>query len=155
MEKLYWYVRVLYELGPMKRAMEEISQVGRAGARWSSAVPSPAVLRSEAILKVLAQSQGAAVSVGRLAAQAQVPRSSAVNICAALSQSGMVIETDDGFFLGPRLLELGQAYLSSLDPLRRFTDLFRGDDGQISETVQLATLDGTEVVYLAKHDGNT
>ncbi|WP_081737019.1 IclR family transcriptional regulator [Arthrobacter sp. MA-N2] len=135
--------------------MEQISHLDRGGARWSSAVPSPAVLRAEAILKVLAESQGTAVSVGRLAAQAQVPRSSAVNICAALRQSGIVIETDDGFFLGPRLLELGQAYLSSLDPLRRFTDLFRGVDASIAETVQLATLDGTEVVYLAKHDGNT
>ncbi|MEV8112365.1 IclR family transcriptional regulator [Pseudarthrobacter oxydans] len=135
--------------------MKENSPSGIAAARWSSASPSPAVLRAEAILQVLAQSQGVAVSAARLAAEAQMPRSSAVNICAALCQRGMAIETDGGFLLGPRLLELGQAYLSSLDPLRRFTDLFRGTDERLKETVQLATLDGAEVVYLAKHDGNT
>lgn len=135
--------------------MREKSPSGIAGTRWSSASPSPAVLRAEAILQVLAQSQGAAVSAARLAAEAQVPRSSAVNICAALCQTGLAIETEGGFLLGPRLLELGQSYLGSLDPLRRFADLFRGTDERLKETVQLATLDGTEVVYLAKHDGDT
>jgi DNA-binding IclR family transcriptional regulator len=122
------------------------------GNRWSSATPSPAVLRAGAILGVLANAKGAPVAAGQIAGAVGVPRTSAVNVCAALCQAGLALETDRGFLLGPRLLELGQAYASSLDPIQTFTHWCRVHAHELKETVQLATLDRAEVVYLAKHD---
>jgi DNA-binding IclR family transcriptional regulator len=132
--------------------MERSTLEETTGNRWSSATPSPAVLRAGAILGVLSNAKGTPVTAGQIAAAVGVPRSSVVNVCAALCQVRLVIETDRGFLLGQRLFELGQAYASSLDPIQTFNRWCRVHAEELKETVQLATLDSAEVVYLAKHD---
>ena len=131
-----------------------MTQLSESASRWSSATASPAVTRAADILEILARSLGLPISIGQIAASAKIPRSSAANICAALSGAGMVIETVHGFMLGPRLFEFGQAYVAALDPLRSFTEACQNLPPSMSETIQLATLDGLEVVYLGRHDGN-
>jgi hypothetical protein len=55
-----------------------------------------------------------------------------------------------GYMLGPRLLELGSAYLRTVDVLQDFRDSCRTGS---QETLLLATLDDLDVLYLARHDG--
>ncbi|MFE9043422.1 IclR family transcriptional regulator [Streptomyces sp. NPDC007818] len=122
---------------------------------WASASPAPAVLRAGAILDLLARARGRALSPAQLAAGAGgIPRASVVNVCAALSESELVRATDGGFVLGPGVLRLSQAYLDSMDPVREFREqVTRLPDR--AATLQLATLDGSDVVYLAVHEGTT
>jgi DNA-binding IclR family transcriptional regulator len=111
------------------------------------------VLRAGAILRILSQAHGEPVTAAALAATAGMPRSSAVNICVALCEIGMAVESGRGFQLGPGLVELSQAYLSSVDPVRQFSECCRKHVPPLEETVQIAMLDGLEVVYLGRHDG--
>lgn len=124
----------------------------RAARNWDSAKPAPAVLRAGAVLRALAASGGRALSAAELATAADIPRSSAMNVCVALTQIGLVRPVSGGFALGPGLTELSQAYLDALDPVREFGTRTRAMD-QIDETLQLGTLEGTDVVYLALHGG--
>ncbi|WP_399895243.1 IclR family transcriptional regulator [Streptomyces sp. BBFR51] len=113
----------------------------RDGSVWASAAPAPADAR------------GRALSSAQLAAAAGgIPRASVVNICAALHERELVRVVDGGFALGPGLLRLAQSYLDALDPVHAFRQQVDrlGDRG---ETLQLATMDGTDVVYLAVHEG--
>lgn len=125
----------------------------RDGSVWASAAPAPAVLRAGAILEALAQARGRTMTPARLAAAAGgIPRASVVNICAALHDLELVRAVDGGFVLGPGLLRLSQAYLDALDPVRAFREQV-GRLGDREETLQLATTEGTDVVYLAVHEG--
>lgn len=120
---------------------------------WASAAPAPAVLRAGAILDALADARGRALSPAQLAAAAGgIPRASAVNVCAALHERGLVRPVDGGFALGPGLLRLARSYLDALDPVHTFREQV-SRLGDREETLQLATLDGTDVVYLAVHEG--
>ncbi|WP_159323557.1 IclR family transcriptional regulator [Streptomyces tendae] len=125
----------------------------RDGSVWASAAPAPAVLRAGAILDALADARGRALSPAELAAAAGgIPRASVVNICAALHERRLVRAVEGGFALGPGLLGLAQSYLDALDPVRAFREQV-GRLGDREETLQLATMEGTDVVYLAVHEG--
>ncbi|MFJ8794877.1 IclR family transcriptional regulator [Streptomyces sp. NPDC102462] len=125
----------------------------RDGSVWASAAPAPAVLRAGAILDALADARGRALSPAQLAAAAGgIPRASVVNICAALHERELVRAVDGGFALGPGLLRLAQSYLDAFDPVRSFREQV-SRLGDREETLQLATMEGTDVVYLAVHEG--
>ncbi|MGW8745084.1 IclR family transcriptional regulator [Streptomyces sp. NPDC055794] len=125
----------------------------RDGSVWASAAPAPAVLRAGAILDALADARGRALTPAQLATAAGgIPRASVVNICAALHERELVRAVDGGFALGPGLLRLAQSYLDAFDPVRSFREQV-SRLGDREETLQLATLDGTDVVYLAVHEG--
>ncbi len=125
----------------------------REGSVWASAAPAPAVLRAGAILDALAQARGRALSPAQLAAAAGgIPRASVVNICAALHERELVRAADGGFVLGPGLLRLSQAYLDALDPVRAFKEQV-SRLGNREESLQLATMEGADVVYLSVHEG--
>ncbi|GIG70568.1 IclR family transcriptional regulator [Phytomonospora endophytica] len=120
---------------------------------WDSAAPAPAVLRAGAILQALAEAGGRPLSVADLAkAAGGIPRSSTVNVCAALVSTGLVRAATGGFVLGPGLVGLSQAYLDALDPVREFATRTRRMT-PIDETLQLGTLEDGDVVYLAIHGG--
>jgi len=61
-------------------------------------------------------------------------------------------ETTRLYSLGSKIWENGQAYLKGRDIVRDSLDAMRGIVALLNETVQLASLDGTENVYLAKVD---
>lgn len=121
---------------------------------WDSAKPAPAVLRAGAILRALADAGGRPLSAAELAGLGEIPRSSAMNICVALVHIGLLRSVDSGFTLGPGVMELSQSFLDTLDPVREFGTRTRMMN-PIDETLQLGTLEGREVVYLAIHGGRT
>ena len=66
------------------------------------------------------------VTVGELAAELGIARSSAANVCEALGRLGLLNEREGGFTLGPRIVELSRAYLEALVPARSFAEATRG-----------------------------
>lgn len=88
-----------------------------------------------------------------LAKQLGLAKSSVANVCAALTGTGLLRRTSDGYALGWRLAELGGAYLASVDEVREFHAACDAL-GEHEATLQLAGLgDDLEVVYLARRDG--
>jgi DNA-binding IclR family transcriptional regulator len=118
-----------------------------------SAVPSPAVLRAGAILRALAEAEGESLTVGRLAAAIGAPRSSTMNICAALAELQFVSPSRGGYTLGRGLVELAHSFIDTFAPVQGFLEACRSAAPALEATAQLATLDGCDVVYLARHDG--
>lgn len=119
-----------------------------------SAAPPPAILRAGNILSIVAAAGGSPIRATVLAKALGIPRSSAVNICSALLEIGLLNQGDHGYTLGHRLGELGQAYFETFSPVKAFTDYCQGLRPSLSMTVQLGTLDDFDVVYLAKHEGD-
>jgi DNA-binding IclR family transcriptional regulator len=114
---------------------------------------APAVTRAAAILDLLAENRGASAGPSELARRLGLPKSSIANVCAALADAGLVRRVGTGFALGRKLAELGGAYLTSVDLVQEFYDACRELETGSEETVQLAVLDGTQMTYLARHDG--
>ena len=99
---------------------------------------APAVTRAAVILDLLAENGGAAAGPSELA---------------ALADAGLARRVGTGFALGRKMAELGGAYLASVDQVREFYDACHELEVGSEETIQLAVLDGTEMTYLARHDG--
>jgi IclR family transcriptional regulator, blcABC operon repressor len=114
---------------------------------------APAVSRAATILGVLAERNGEAAGPSELARRLGLPKSSIANICAALTDAGLVRRVGTGFALGRRLAELGAAYLAGIDQVQEFYEASRQLPAGSEETVQFAVLDGLEMTYLARHDG--
>jgi DNA-binding IclR family transcriptional regulator len=114
---------------------------------------APAVTRAAAILDLLAENGSAPAGPSELARRLGLPKSSIANICGALADAGLVRRVGTGFTLGRKLAELGGAYLTSVDLVQEFYEACAELPTGSEETVQLAILDGTEMTYLARHDG--
>ena len=114
---------------------------------------APAVTRAGAILDVLADDAGQAVGPSELARRLGLPKSSIANICNALADIGLLRRIGTGFALGRKLAELGGAYLAAVDAVQEFYEACRLLPTGSEETIQLAILDGVEMTYLARHDG--
>lgn len=114
---------------------------------------SPAVNRASSILSELAASTEA-LGITHLARSLGFPKSSVGNILSALEEERLVERDQGGYVLGPRLIELGGAYLSRIDRVGRFYPACTRLPGASAETLLLARLDGKEVIYLARYDGS-
>jgi IclR family transcriptional regulator, blcABC operon repressor len=114
---------------------------------------APAVTRAAAILDLLAENGSVAAGPSELARRLGLPKSSIANICGALADAGLARRVGTGFTLGRKLAELGGAYLTSVDLVQEFYEACADLPTGSEETVQLAVLDGTEMTYLARHDG--
>ncbi len=114
---------------------------------------APAVTRAAAILDLLAENGGAAAGPSELARRLRMPKSSIANICAALADAGLARRVGTGFALGRKLAEFGGAYLAGVDQVQEFYEACHELEAGSEETIQLAVLDGTEMTYLARHDG--
>jgi DNA-binding IclR family transcriptional regulator len=114
---------------------------------------APAVTRAAGILHLLAGNGGLAAGPSELARRLGLPKSSIANICSALADSGLLRRVGTGFSLGRGLAELGGAYLASVDEVQEFYETCHELPSASVETVQLAILDGAEMTYLARHDG--
>lgn len=61
--------------------------------------------------------------------------------------------SQDGYQLGPRLVQLGSSYVSSIDIVREFYDVCRETNADLRAMIQLAVLDeDINAVYLARQD---
>jgi DNA-binding IclR family transcriptional regulator len=113
----------------------------------------PAVTRSAAILTALAATGRTPLSVSELARQLGLPKSSTANLCLALEAERLVTRQAGGYLLGRRLVELGGAYLASIDQVQEFYVACRTQPNISKQTDRVAVLDGLDVLYLARYDG--
>lgn len=114
----------------------------------------PAVARAAAILTTLAEASGQPLSVSELARRLGLPKSSTANLCLALEAERLVTRQDLGYQLGRRLVELGGAYLGTVDQVREFYAACRQQPHIKDQTARVAVLDGLDVLYLARYDGS-
>ena len=109
------------------------------------------ITRAAAVLGALAEPEGGGRSLAQLAAQTGLPKTTVHRICTALEQVGYV-QTDAQSGrreLGASLLRLavtGRRDLASL--LQPSLERLSMD---LNETVDLAVLDGSEVLFIAQH----
>lgn len=119
----------------------------------SDKAPAPAVTRAIRVLGLLAEANGQALGLSEIARALRIAKSSTSNLCAALEEGGLIQRNDSGYRLGRRIVELGGAYLGTFDQVREFYRFCSDSPVLGHELVQLAVLDGTDVLYLARHEG--
>lgn len=115
--------------------------------------PVPAVLRATRILELMAR-HNEPVSSADIARETGMAKSSVSNLLATLQTAGMARQASRGWVLGYRVLELGQSVLSSTDLVCEFRRLVAKLPTLREETALIAVLDGLDVLYLARHNGN-
>lgn len=113
----------------------------------------PAVARAGAILTELSAARGVPLSIGELARRLQLPKSSTANLCIALEAERLLVRHEAGYLLGRRLVELGGAYLETIDQVGEFYRSCREQPTISRMTARAAVLDGLDVLYLARYDG--
>lgn len=113
----------------------------------------PALKRAEDILQAVVASRQP-VRAAALVQHTGLSKSSLYLLLESLERRGWLERRGEGYVIGLRLFELGSAYLRHDD----LQDAFRAEAApfvaQHNEAVQLAVLDGAEVVYLAREDAN-
>lgn len=114
---------------------------------------APAVVRAARILSHLAD-HSSAQRLTAIAGAIDIPVSSTAAICNALEQERMIVKRDGGYVLGPRNVELAQRFLSGLHPVAAFADVVAAHATLRHETVQMALLDGFEMLYVARRDSD-
>ncbi|MEO6084108.1 MAG: IclR family transcriptional regulator [Umezawaea sp.] len=114
---------------------------------------SPSVTRAIGILEELARRRDA-VSLTELARSLDLPKSTVVNLCAALEAARMIRRVGGWWALDHKVVELGHGFLSTNDRVGEFQRLCRTLPAAAEETLLLAVLDDLDVVHLARHDGS-
>ena len=115
--------------------------------------PAPAVSRALHILTLLEQAQGEPMSPAQIARGIGAAKSSTFNLCVTLEDGGMIARTPGGYVLGRRTVELGAAYIARFNQVREFYAYCAAAPLLRHELVQIAMLDHTDVLYLARHEG--
>lgn len=109
--------------------------------------------RAVRILGLLETMPQARLTVTEIARRLGIPKSTTFNICTALVDGQLLRRSHDGFQLGRRLVQLGSAYVSSIDLVREFYDVCRSAPSDLGASIQLSVLDeGLNAVYLAYQD---
>lgn len=115
--------------------------------------PAPAVTRSLRILTLLAEADGVPMPLSDIARAIGAAKSSTSNLCAVLEDGRLIQRSGAGYTLGRRTVELGGAYVRQFDQVREFYRYCAESQYLSHELVQIAMLDGSEVLYLARHEG--
>lgn len=114
---------------------------------------APAVDRAIGLLELLESRPQQAFSLSEIARSLGIPKSTASNICTAMVKGQLARRTQSGYQLGRRLVQLGSAYVSSIDIVREFYEVSRQADSGLGAMIQLAVLDEEiNAVYLARQD---
>ena len=115
--------------------------------------PAPAVSRALQILTLLEQADGQPMPLGDIARGIGAAKSSTSNLCQVLEDGRMIARTATGYVLGRRTVELGGAFIARFNQIREFYGYCISAPLLGHEVVQIAMLDGTDVLYLARHEG--
>jgi DNA-binding IclR family transcriptional regulator len=115
--------------------------------------PAPAVGRSIRLLGLLAEA-GRALTLTELAAGLGVAKSSTANLCLSLEAGRMIERVPLGYRLGIRTAELGGAFAAQFNQVREFYSVCETSPALASELVQVAVLDDTDALYLARYEGS-
>lgn len=111
----------------------------------------PAIRRTHDILRVLAGRQGP-VKAADIAETCRVPKSTLYLLLDCLEQRRWIERQDGGYIIGLELMALGAAYLRHDGLHAAFQQAAGAFVARSNEVVQLAALDGFDVVYLARED---
>lgn len=108
----------------------------------------PAVVRAFAVLDVLSH-QTESISLARLTAELQIPKSSVRALCNTMVACGYVRQHPDGSYrLGSRIVSLAGLFLAGTDVAREFNSIWTDRRSAPEETVLLSVLSGDEAVYI-------
>lgn len=133
--------------------MTSITASVRPAATVSAAdTPSPAAFRAVQVLEVLSGSNRP-LTVTEVAAAVPLAKSSVSNLLMTLEATGMVRRATGGWMIGYKALEIGQSVLLSTDLVAEFKRVTHTLPFLVRETTLIAVLDGVDVLYLARHDG--
>ncbi|MCX7624393.1 MAG: IclR family transcriptional regulator [Thermomicrobium sp.] len=115
---------------------------------------SPSVARAVAVLNALARSSDG-LTLSALARELREPKSTLHGVLAALVEAGLLVrdEATKRYRLGAHILALAGAYARQSDLLRAFSEVARPLARELGETIQLAILQGREVLYIGKQEG--
>ncbi|BCZ79966.1 IclR family transcriptional regulator [Paraburkholderia terrae] len=111
----------------------------------------PALKRAQDILDVLSGAREP-VRVSALREATGLSRSTLYLLLDSLQRQHWVEKHGDGYLIGVKLFELGNAYVRHDGYQSVFRALAASFVAAHDEVVQLATLDGTDVVYIARED---
>ncbi|WP_433476270.1 IclR family transcriptional regulator [Spirillospora sp. CA-142024] len=115
-----------------------------------------AVDKAVSLLLSFGDQAGAGIGVSELARRARMSKSTAFRLLGVLERNGVVEKVGPKYRLGERLHELGsRVYVPDHARIRDALIPFLTDLYELThETVHLAALHGTDVVYLAKLHGH-
>lgn len=114
----------------------------------------PAVRRAMWILLTLARTERP-IGASELSRLLALPKTSVYRILTTLELDGFVTRTNgDGYELGPATYEVGSAYAGWASLESAFQRVARGLVREHNETVQLAVLEGTDVLYIGKEESS-
>jgi IclR family transcriptional regulator, blcABC operon repressor len=117
-------------------------------------VKVPAVERAVRLLDQLAVSRQPA-SLSALVRTLKLPKSSLHGLLTTLAALDLIKRTPDNEFqLGPRILQWAGAYGLQSDLVSAFNELAADHEQLAGDTVMLAVLDGSDVLYLACKQGS-
>jgi DNA-binding IclR family transcriptional regulator len=114
----------------------------------------PAVVRAMDILELFLDAD-AELTPRDFAGRLGLPRTTVFELLNTLVSRGYLARTDDDtprYRLGVRVFQLGSAYSERLDMAREGRSVAEQVAGLCDETVHVAVLDGSDVVYIAKVD---
>lgn len=116
----------------------------------------PALDRAMRIMALLEESPQRSFTITDIARLLGIPKSTTFNICGALLEGQLLRRSRNGLQLGRKLVQLGSAYVSSVNLVGEFYDVCRPVPVDIEATIQLAVLDEDfHTVYLAYQDCNS
>lgn len=106
------------------------------------------------LLELFAESPGD-LTLAEVCDRTAWPKSSALALLRTLRRRDYLIDQPTGAYrLGPRVASLGSAYLQRLDLVEAAQEIVRRVARECDETVHLAVLRGTNVLYIAKQEGS-
>lgn len=121
----------------------------RAAQRGGEPVKS--AYRTVELLELLADAPDP-LTLAELQRRLGVPKSSLHGLLHTLVARGWVDERRGGYAIGLGALRIGAAYLDHDPMVRSAAPLLAGLQRQLDETIHLARLDGSDVVYLASRE---
>ena len=92
----------------------------------------------------------ASLTLSEIASRARLPAATARRCLLTLMELGYVMQTGRNFLLRPRVLELGAAYLESMNIESLTKNHLEDLASRTGDSAALTVLDGTEIVYVAR-----
>lgn len=95
------------------------------------------------------------MSLSELARLLGEPKSTLHGVLLTLTETGLIVRDclTKRYRLGPQVLVLAGAYARQSDLLRAFSEVAKPLSRELGETIQLAILQGREVLYIGKQEG--
>ena len=117
---------------------------------------APAIQRAIRVLALLETAPQRHFGITEIARRLEIPKSTTLNICIELVNGHLLRRSLDGYQLGRKLIQLGAAYVSSVDLVREFYEVCRSAPQDLNAMIQLGVLDDElNVVFLARQDCNS